>query len=74
MVDELAPDRADLARRVQQLVRDAGQRPIAGEQMRRRIVLLAIATWRIHWLQTPGDRRRSSVIGNSRCGASTGGT
>ena len=69
MVDELAPDRTHETGAVEQLVGDAGQRLIrcqlAGDG-------LALASW-LRWHQSSGCRRRSSVMGNSRCGNSRTG-
>ena len=69
MVDELAPDRPDPAVRVEQFVRRPRRRPVGRQQARDRVV-----EGSCRHAQIPGARRRSSVIGNSRAGASAGGT
>ena len=70
MVDELPPDRADRAVRPEQLVRDAGRRRVVREDRGHRVA--GSVGGRRH--QIPGARRRSRVIGNSRCGVSGVGT
>ena len=69
VLDERPPDRADAALRVEQLVGDAGRRPVVREQARDRVVAEGAG---LH-AQIPGARRRSRVIGKAGCGRSSGG-